>query len=57
MRVAILMLALVFTAALAAYTAHDLIQHGVTVPGVLGALVVILFAVALLGALMHPPQE
>lgn len=57
MRIAILVLALVFTGLIGAYTVVDLSRHGVTVPGVLGALVVIVLGVALVGALLHPPPE
>jgi hypothetical protein len=56
-RVVVLILALAFTGLLAAYTVSDLSRHGLTVPGVLGAVVVILFGVALLGALLHRPSE
>jgi len=56
-RVAVLTLALAFTALLGVYTARDLARHGATVPGVLGAFVVVLFAIALVGALLHPPRQ
>jgi hypothetical protein len=56
-RLPIIVLALAFTAALGGFTASDLIHNGPTLPGVLGAFVVILFAVALIGALLHPPEQ
>lgn len=57
MRAVILVLGLAFTALLGVYTARDLATHGPTLPGVLGAGIVILFGVALLGALLHPPGK
>ncbi len=57
MRVAILSLALAFTAVLGYFTARDLATHGPTLPGVAGACIVILFFVALTGALLHPPRK
>jgi hypothetical protein len=56
-RTAVLVLALAFTIALGAFTARDLATHGATLPGVLGAGVVILFGVAVIGALLHPPRR
>ncbi len=54
-RSAILMLGILFTVVLGAFTLRDLSQHGATVPGVLGVVITALFAVGLLGALFHPP--
>jgi hypothetical protein len=54
LRLLILTLALVFTLALGAFTGLDLVHYGVTVPGVFGALVVVLFIVAIVGALTEP---
>jgi hypothetical protein len=56
-RLSILLLALVFTIALGALTALDLAHYGVTVPGVFGAFIVILFTVAIVGALTEPPRK
>jgi hypothetical protein len=56
-RVAILIFALAFTGLLGAYTVVDFSRHGATVPGVLGALVVIVLGIAVIGALLHPPPE
>lgn len=57
MRLAILTLALAFTAVLGVFTARDLSEHGATVAGVSGAFIVVLFAIALLGALTQPPRR
>ncbi|HLJ02382.1 MAG TPA: hypothetical protein VKT31_03030 [Solirubrobacteraceae bacterium] len=56
-RSAILLLGIAFTVALGALTLRDLSQHGATVPGVFGVIVTGLFAVALIGALFHPPRR
>jgi hypothetical protein len=56
-RVPVLLAGLVFTALVGALTLRDLVVHGPTVTGVAGALVVILFAIALVGALLHPPEK
>jgi hypothetical protein len=55
-RSAILLLGILFTLALAALTLRDLTLHGATVPGVLGVIVTGVFAIALIGALFHPPR-
>ena len=57
MRLLILTLALLFTGALGALTGLDLARYGVTVPGAFGALVVVLFTVAIVGALTEPPGK
>ncbi len=51
------MLALVFTIALGAFTGLDLAHYGVTLPGVFGAIIVVLFTVAIVGALTQPPGK
>jgi hypothetical protein len=56
-RYAILTLALLFTIVLGAFTGLDLAHYGVTVPGVFGALIVVLFMVAIIGALFEPPSK
>ena len=53
----VILIALAFTALLGALTARDLAEHGATVVGVAGAVVWILFLVALLGMLTHPPRR
>jgi hypothetical protein len=57
LRVSVLLLALVFTIALGAFTALDLAHYGVTLPGVFGALIVVLFTVAIIGALTQPRDK
>ena len=57
MRIAILTLALVFTIVLGIFTGLDLAHYGVTPPGVFGAIIVVLFAVAIIGALTEPPSK
>jgi len=57
LRLAILTLALVFTITLGAFTGLDLAHYGVTVPGVFGAIIVVLFTVAIIGALTEPPTK
>lgn len=56
-RVPVLIAGLVFTALVGALTLRDLVVHGPTVVGVAGALIVIMLAIALVGALLHPPEE
>jgi hypothetical protein len=56
-RVTILLVGLVFTALLGALTAQDFGRYGVTAPGIAGAVIVVLLAVALVGALLHPPRK
>ena len=55
-RAAILLLGILFTLALAAFTLRDLSMHGATVPGVMGLIVAALLGVGLIGALFHPPR-
>jgi branched-subunit amino acid ABC-type transport system permease component len=56
-RVPVLTLALVFTVVLGAFTGFDLARYGVTVPGVFGVFIVVLFTVAIIGALTQPPTK
>jgi NADH:ubiquinone oxidoreductase subunit 6 (subunit J) len=56
-RVVVLAVTVVFIAGLAALTVSDFVNHGVTVVGVLAILILVLFAVGIVGALRHPPQE
>lgn len=56
-RIPVLLGALLFTAALGAFTVRDLVVHGATLVGVVGAAIVLFLAVALIGALLHPPSE
>jgi hypothetical protein len=57
LRFAILTLALIFTIALGAFTGLDLARYGLTLPGVFGAFIVVLFTVAIIGALTQPPNK
>jgi hypothetical protein len=59
MRYVLLVVALVFTAALAVVTVLDAIHNGLNVVDVLAGLVVLLFGTGILGALAHrpPPHE
>jgi hypothetical protein len=57
LRVAILTLALVFTVGLGAFTGLDLAHYGVTLPGIFGAIIVVLLTVAIVGALTQPPGK
>jgi hypothetical protein len=57
MRAVVFAIALVFTVLLGYLTIVDFARHGVTVIGVLGTLIVILFGVGFIGALRHPPQQ
>jgi hypothetical protein len=56
-RVPVLTLALVFTVVLGAFTGFDLARYGVTVPGVFGVFIVVLFTVAIIGALTQPRDK
>lgn len=57
MRLFILTLALLFTLALGAFTGLDMARYGVTVPGAFGAFIVLLFLVAIVGALTEPRKK
>jgi hypothetical protein len=57
LRTVVFTLALAFVAALAALTAQDLANHGVTLPGVFGLVIVLLLAVGIVGALLSPPRR
>jgi hypothetical protein len=50
-------IALVFTALLGYLTVVDFVRHGVTALGVLGVLIVALFAIGTVGALRQTPRE
>jgi hypothetical protein len=56
-RLVLLVIALVFTAAIAVATVLDAIHHGVNAVDVLAGLIVILFATGLIGALTHRPPS
>jgi hypothetical protein len=57
MRAAVFTIALVFTSLLGYLTVVDFVRYGVTVLGVLGVLIVLLFGIGIVGALRHPPRE
>jgi hypothetical protein len=55
MRALVLLLGLAITVLLGYATAHDIATHGVTLPSALGAGVVFVLGIGLLGALLNPP--
>jgi hypothetical protein len=57
MRQTVLVIAVVFTGLLAYLTVVNFAQHGVTVFGILAIPIVVLFAIGIVGALRHPPEE
>jgi hypothetical protein len=57
LRLFILTLALLFTLALGAFTGLDLAHYGVTLPGLFGAFIVLLFLIAIVGALTEPRNK
>ncbi len=57
MRVPVLAIAVVFIALLAYVTVVNFARHGVTVVGILAILIIVLFAIGIVGALRHPPAE
>jgi hypothetical protein len=56
-RIAILTITLVFIALFAALTVADFVNNGVTGVGILAVLVLLLFAIGIVGALWHPPDR
>jgi NADH:ubiquinone oxidoreductase subunit 6 (subunit J) len=57
LRVPVLIIALLFIAGLAALTAIDIANYGVTVLSVVAILVLALFMIGIVGALREPPRE
>jgi hypothetical protein len=57
MRILILIVALVFTCALAALTALDIDQHGFNGVDVFAGLILLLFGTGILGALFQRPPR
>ena len=57
MRSAILVVALIFVAALMFLTVHAAIQGGPDILTALSALVLVLFGFGIVGALLHPPDQ
>ena len=57
MRAVVFTIAVVFTVLLGYLTVLDFTRHGVTVIGVFGLLIVVLFGFGFVGALRHPPRQ
>ena len=57
MRGAILIVALLFIAALGTLTVIDMVHYGISVVDVLAILVLVLFMTGIVGALRQPPAE
>jgi hypothetical protein len=57
LRIVVFTIAVVFICAMAALTALYFSNNGVTFVGVLGALVLVVFGVGIIGALLHPPRK
>lgn len=57
MRVPVLLVTLLFIAGLGVLTALEIAKYGVTVLSVLAVLVLVLFAIGIVGALRNPPRQ
>jgi hypothetical protein len=57
MRFVILIVVLLFIAALGVLTVRDFQAHGATPVGVLAVIVLVLFTTGIVGALLHPPRQ
>ena len=57
MRFVVFTLAVVFICTMVVLTALDFTNNGVTVVGVLGALVIGVCGIGIIGALLHPPRK
>lgn len=57
MRVVVILLTVVFIAGMTLLTVLDFSNNGVTLVGVIGAGVVIVIGVGILGALLQPPRK
>jgi lipopolysaccharide export LptBFGC system permease protein LptF len=57
MRGVVLTIALAFIVLLAYLTIVDFVRHGVTALGVVGAIIVVFFAIGIGGVLRHPPDQ
>ena len=57
MRYVIFAVALVFVIAMALLTVNDFAQNGVTGLGIVGAIVVVIVGIGIIGALLTPPRE
>lgn len=57
MRGVLLAIVLVFIAAIGGLTVRDMVDNGVTWLDAVAALVLLLFATGIVGALLHPPDK
>lgn len=57
MRTVVLIVALVFIGLLGFLTVKDFVDHGVTLAGIAGLFIVVLFSIGIVGALRHPPEQ
>ena len=57
LRIVVLTITVLFIVMLGTLTALDFVHHGVTVLGVAGAFIVLLFMIGIVGALGPPPKE
>jgi hydrogenase/urease accessory protein HupE len=57
LRTALLTVAIAFVTLIGLFTGKDIAAHGVTLPSVCGAIIVIVLGIALVGALLHPPDR
>lgn len=57
MRLLLLAVVVVFTAAIGVLTVVDMVDNGVTWLDILAILVVVLFATGIVGSLLHRPRD
>ena len=57
MRIALLIVTVLFLAGLAALTVYDVASNGVTPLDVVSVLIIVFFGVTIIGALTHRPPE
>ena len=57
MRVAVLTIAVLFIVLLAALTVADIVHYGFTVLDLVAVVILVPFAVGIVGALRNPPRE
>jgi hypothetical protein len=57
LRLAVLTIALAFTAGLGVLTVLDIVHYGLTAVAVLALGIIVLFLLGIVGALRHPPNE
>lgn len=56
-RLALLAVVLVFIVAVGGLTVRDMVDNGVTWLDAVAALILLLFATGIVGALLHPPED